>query len=122
MIIALKDIKVPPEFKLMDEEATIQVGDSVTDKVIQNLVKEGMDKDEQIEALTKAITVMHFDPDYDWESVKDSVTLIRWGLDGLFDFRGEDRFKEIVGEETYKLYMKVKELEDDTTNVRNNKQ
>ncbi len=122
MIIALKDIKVPPEFKLMDEEATIQVGDSVTDKVIQNLVKEGMDKDEQIEALTKAITVMHFDPDYDWESVKDSVTLIRWGLDGLFDFRGEDRFKEIVGEETYKLYMKAKELEDDTTNVRNNKQ
>lgn len=109
MQIKLKNITVPKEFVLMDKEATIQVGDSITDKVIQDLVREGMDKDEQIEALTKAITTMHFDPNYKWESVKDSVVLIRWGLDGLLDFRGEDRFKEILGEKSYNMYLKTKE-------------
>lgn len=113
MKIALKDVKVPPEFKLLDEEATLDVGDDVSDKVIVDLVKEGMDKDEQIEGLMQIINMMHHQPDYDWEQVKDCVILTRWGLDGLFDARDEEHFKNTVGEETYELYMKAKELKDE---------
>lgn len=111
--IALKDLEVPEGWKLMDEDATIQVGDAVTDKVILDSIKESMDKDEQIEGLTKIINMMHHQPDYDWEQVKDCVILTRWGLDGLFDARDEEHFKNTVGEETYELYMKAKELSDE---------
>jgi hypothetical protein len=112
MQINLKDIKAPKGWELTDPEATIEVGDQITDKVIKELIEGEMDRDKKLDELVQLISVMHHDPEYDWESVQCLVIMIRWGLDALYNHIGEERFKEFAGEELYTAYRKNRKLKE----------